>query len=344
MKTIFLLAFLIFFFKCSNAQITLNRNNFPEGGDTLYMFPLDFQFPNPGPSGPGVTWNFYYLNLPQDYTSLNFYADPDSNLYSSESSNSWGTVHYSWTYRPDTDMYEALGFHTSYYDGDYSSTSTTTYFGGLTQMEFPFTYNSFFTDTANYRYVYNWSSHAGFGHDTIYGLALDTSICDGWGQLQLPFGTYSALRVHLLHTKIDSTANGPQTTIVSEYAWYTQQVKGPILRAIHNIGYTNWSWILYSNYANPMLPGVFENSSSTLQCYYDGEPGMYQLEIKNVVSTNFRMMIYDVGGKIIQDKNMTMSSSSEKFLIDLTSYADGIYFLKIQEDDFVKTFKLHNAH
>lgn len=349
MKITLLLIFFSFSCYCSKAQIAIGRYNFPDDGDTLYEFAIGFPYVSYdsygmyGSAGPDVIWDFSDIIIPEEYYIFSYSVFQDSFLtavrYMLYGSNE------SWTYIASENKIETKNYGHHYFDGSITSNSYSTYYGGRTVLKFPLMYNSLFSDTAYYKVTSSFSSHAGYWNDTMYWTAIDTNICDGWGTIKLPFGTFPALRVHSIHNTADSLGNVSQSNNIVEYAWYTHFEKGPILRTFHQNGSLNWVWYLYSRNVNPMdVPAVVVDSSKSILCYQGSKPWTFQLEIKNVITSTFHMMICDVQGKIILDKNMSMSSPIEKFPIDLASCSDGIYFLKIQEDDFVKTFKLYKGH
>ena len=81
------------------------------------------------------------------------------------------------------------------------------------------------------------------------------------------------------------------------------------------------------------LISVNENSFLGISIYPNPSNGIFTIETEG----NFDVTITDISGKVIQRKDVACNVSTT---IDLTNNANGIYFIKFQNNEVVKTIKI----
>nr|MBK9652858.1 hypothetical protein [Bacteroidota bacterium] len=247
MKKTFTVVILMAVFQTLNAQLTLTRNDFPMDGDTIEWFQCPDTIHTEGVAGANVTWDLSTLNI--QYTPM-----PPVYKYSQTSTNLTSSIKYGmpWElfyYYIDSTTFDYLG--NNYIQpgpGGYSF-GTSYDSNSLKKLNFPFTYNDNFTDSF---YFDRWHSQYMLPNSHYYGTGFDSTICDGWGTLILPFGIFNALRVYRRDLYNDSNYNGGYIQHISEeYTWYTNNHKCPLLECKFSYN-GNRKFTVYTDSNNPI--------------------------------------------------------------------------------------------
>ena len=64
-----------------------------------------------------------------------------------------------------------------------------------------------------------------------------------------------------------------------------------------------------------------------------------ELQVNGIAPKTFRLVITDMMGKVIQQKNITNTEEYRKVPIDLSSSSSGTYILKVIQDEKIATVK-----
>ncbi len=158
-----------------------------------------------------------------------------------------------------------------------------------------------------------------------------------------------------LNINFDETTNG---TVV----FHTNEMKIPFqydgkyfdnvpirIKAISKDGYYFWKWletgdttevINFSSSTNAVLTPLFlqDGTVSTLdleeEFVFEVSPNpastVVNLKYSNSKSTNFKIRVYNVMGKVVFEKNITSGELSQQISIDVEEWARGVYFLKAE--------------
>ncbi len=291
----------------------------PVGNDSvIYHGALATDF-DPGPDGADVFWDF------STYT-----GEPTMELRFDESNDcgTMGTYHY--VYEPGyqwLDWWGESSMHTSerWFTTDESSFSFCK-IGGLefemnfnapfTQLIFPLTYGtenaSNFTGTCFY----------GFGTtDTFPFSGSSAMLADAYGTLSLASGIYpDVLRVKVIDTM------GCDYGRVDSYYWFKEGIKGPLFK------YTKdylWSYeYMFERKDAADVTGI-ENNELHLNMYPN--PAAHYLIVSGLNSGAAE--IYNVNGQFISSQYISPGENK----VDLQNMANGIYILKIIQNDKVSS-------
>ena len=186
------------------AQSTLTAaTNNPVIGDIFYGHVADTTGVSSGVGGASATWNFAFLS-DQSYDTTAFIAcssapDCDSFPGTTIAANAGGGV-FEYCIANSTSL-SLIGVSVTGIDIHLD--------GGQTTISYPITYNTIHKDT----FAINLLA---FGD---YQVEADSMICDGWGTLILPSGTFSnVLRIHTVAIVTDTIAGTVGRT--DNYAWY----------------------------------------------------------------------------------------------------------------------------
>ena len=252
-----------------------------------------------GGAGANVTWNFLSLVLSPDGSSSSVsvatapYASsfPTANFFvNGTSSNGNQTGYYNLT----TSKLEVLG----------ASNSTgiiVTFVNPQTIFQFPFLYNSSFTDT----------------YQTNFGIPRTlVTTYDAYGTLTTAFGTYSNV-IRLKREEI----NGGGT----QYSWFKLNPYQQLLDAAisPNNSEINYTVVETTNLA------IFENQPQTQFSIFPN-PTSGNLTIKNptFAENETFVNVYDVlGNEIIKNNKLDNDSKN----IDMSNLSIGMYFVKITD-------------
>ncbi len=239
------------------AQPTLSADNFPIQDDFFPQLTADGTGISAGASGEDITWDFRSISavLP---TSSGLYVHPDS--------TGLGELF------PEATICQAFNNLGNYYEltddaanwvGAATNTGINYLFSDpLTEMQYPFTYSSFFTDTAKRSYD--------IAAGTIESEITVEINGDAYGTLRLPTGDYeNVLRVHTIQTFNDSLPADPTGVFFDGYYeiydWYTQDSRYPIFTI--EIGDLNQSGTVsqVTNVIYPNTPQVIDEYGYTQQ-------------------------------------------------------------------------------
>lgn len=224
MRTITILFFLLAFSGINTvAQITVSSSYSPVVGDRFAYSNVDTNNVTPGSSGANQNWSFTFINVASDSTVLN-YVSPLSTPYAASFPSA--TVA---QYQQSASSYTYFSSSPAQLvnHGVGNSSSVVVNSNPEVVMQFPFTYNSTFSDDFQLQFTTSGITTYRRGNISVNG--------DAYGTISLPTGTFSnALRVKTVQTIVDSTVIGIfsniTTSVITTYGWYSGANKFPLFQ------------------------------------------------------------------------------------------------------------------
>lgn len=342
MKTLF---FLLILALSSNvfSQITLTDSYNPVPGNSMKTVNCDTTIVQ-GNAGANQSWNFSGIVL-MDSSFQNWVAT-SSTPYSSQypSSNVAardGTEDFYTFYASSSSELTEYGYG--------GSGTIMTYSDPEILLQFPFTYNSSFTD--NFSGVQNGGGLVGYRNGTV------SAVCDAWGTLTLPSGTYSnAIRIKYVVQINDSNSAFTSVFNSTYYQWYIANTKFPVIE----IRYTNiifngnpvsaFKFVSY-NPSNPTI-GITQINSNVADDFRLSQnyPNPFNPSTKikfDVTSgdrgglTKINIVVYDqLGKQVAALVNDNFSPGSYEVDWNAADLPGGTYFYRMTSGDFTETKKM----
>ena len=329
------------------SQVTLTSANNPVPGNTVKSVTCDTAGISEGNSGANQNWNF--SGLVRRDSTVNTWVASNTTPYAAQfpTSNVAST----------SDNSEYSFFTTSssslLYNGFGGPFQLSSFNNPETILQYPFTYNSNFSDT--YSSVYNNGVANSYLNGTI------TSTGDAWGTLVLPNGTFNnALRVKNVSVQTDSSNIGGMNNILNftstAYTWFVPDTKFPVFEIrytslifngtpISNAKFVNYSpdnptigisqintniadeYVLSQNYPNPFNPST--------KIRFDIAAG------DRNSSSMVKLTVYDQLGKEVETLvNENLSPGSYEFNWNAGNLAGGIYYYTLTSGNFTDTKKM----
>ena len=202
------------------SQVNIEREDFPLPGEVFTLYFDTLPPANLGiPADTAQTWHFDSLSVhlfkTAKYSSVlpyHYYRDafPDANLFTYGPSyffsglfgsapvglGLWGYMYW----RADTTGFRVVGFRGNFGDSTYNVVEKPSEM----LMGAPASYDSVFKDTSRWQITFTEDS-AGLEVVTSFSRQVNKSlVCDAFGEITTPFGTYDVLRVHETSYSTDS--------------------------------------------------------------------------------------------------------------------------------------------
>ena len=224
------------------AQITIDYPHWATNGDTAFRVTSEpFIGGIEGSNGINQTWNLSSMSI--TYSDTVLYLNPSSVPYGNR---------YPYANQVQVRLRDSAQVFYDVNMSDIVQEGTARDFYGTgdlipmdydvprISMEFPLNYG----DTTYNDYIRTFTTTgviAGLpAFDSVSQVRYiqETMICDGWGTLILPSGSYDALRSHEIENRIDSTwvypSGGPwmfydrKTGMIDSYNWYGEYIQNPL--------------------------------------------------------------------------------------------------------------------
>jgi Secretion system C-terminal sorting domain len=286
----------LFFAVTTQAQPVLNAADFPATYSAdAYTAPTT-GFTNGG-SGADQVWDYSTMNLtPANYS---YSIVPSETI---PLASSFPTANYSYRFNDNgliffnmqklqANSFESLG----YIDGNFALN----YLDTNLVFEFPYTYNSFFTDT----YLPDYPDAE---------LQTITRTYDSYGTLITPFGTFN----DVMRQKVEQ--NGQ-----IGYIWFTNNPFQIIVSGNFENQYV-YFWKDTTNLStNPVSKSVF-------MIYPNPTTGDFTIYCNNNLNKETFATVYDVLGKIVLPKQ---KMTNEIQTINSSKFTSGLYIVKITDSD-----------
>ncbi len=176
-------------------------------------------------------------------------------------------------------------------------------------MEFPFTYNSSFTDYYEGVVLGGWPYYNMHGSDSV--------IANAYGTLILPSQSYSnVLKLRTIDKYVNAPPYNPSTTITD--TWYCPPIPFPILEVKNQ----------YATFISEFLTDLefYKPSTKLIKIYPNPSKGIFTIEAKDIQSYK----ITNISGQVISTYYNSKSSYEYQHRIDLSNQSKGVYFIQLQ--------------
>jgi surface protein len=111
-------------------------------------------------------------------------------------------------------------------------------------------------------------------------------------------------------------------------------------RVRSNCEANDWSAYSGSYFHNLSIPRLAANESSTqIRVYPNPVNDILNVEFEIGADKDINIMVFDQLGKVVHTMNGSYLKGSQKESIDMSSFANGYYFIRLQGDDLMQTFK-----
>jgi hypothetical protein len=328
------------------AQITLNRADFPDIGYLVIRAEDNTTIIDPGSPGPNQVWDFsnlvatmldstYYLSptgLPgyEKYPEANVATqhNPGSYLNGGYNVNYWNMTSQRLQGVGDESLVNLFGTFYFAFHIDYLPPAT--------QLNFPFTFGG----TNVQEFAIEWITavrNEGITTDsskTVSHVHMDC-LADAWGTMILPDGSFPVLRVRETWSSVDSSfvwesgAWAYQEDTISnwtQYRWYAND--------IGEVGYWNPDGSRgpgFTFFKSETLVGMDEPSREETFTLFPN-PTYSQVQIQSDREYD-RVSLMDCTGKVLMMADYATS-------LDLTGLPAGLYFIRVEKGNKVSVAKL----
>lgn len=305
MKTKLLFIPAALFTYCLNAQITISKADFADGGDTIRMSSATDPVIDYSSSGANFTWDFSYL-IAESQEVKSFNSMTGLSTLVNFVFGVYAPVKYQATnYTPSTalplDQMTFLPVSISdvnqFSKNMIDSITSVGYSAIINGTEVPFksdTIETRYRLPLNYNDVYTSRGYTNLDMNPVYDAIWRQyrqrlSVVDGWGAITTPYGTFNALRVAHTIYETDSlyfTFSGfgnwielpiPESHI---YEWWTNGEKEPVMRITTDVimGSESVRSIEYRDIYRGLDASVVENNTLEFTLYPN--PVVDQLHLK----------------------------------------------------------------
>lgn len=337
----------------SNAQITITQWDIAIPPKVIMQAHDSMPTINAGSPGTNKTWNFSSLQSHQTDT-MNF-TNPQWTPYQSSFPTANLAIEFAGTgfyaYLSNT----ATGLSMLGQAGDLLGTGTPMAIAVAPPellVKFPCTYNTAFTNTSRFNIKMPFTQ-TGFDSLWIKSTKVKSALCDAWGTVTTPLGSFNAIRVKETNIQFDTIllhTTGPfpppmwvamSNTVDTSYiyAWYANGVGYPLVQldsATDGSMTANWLMAQPSNSINEI------NSLFTIPVYPNPSNGqLVYFDMKNIPATSIE--ITDISGKIVYSEVL---SNPEIHCIKLSHLENGAYIYQIRNNkkNLISTGKLTITH
>lgn len=295
----------------SIAQPTLTAaTNNPVIGDIIYFHACDTAGVTPGTAGAAVVWNYPSLVtiLIDTTTYLACAATPYCDSFPGTTvvaTDPYGDDYY---YVTGSTAISLLGEETPSYSIHYSNP--------LDYGYYPCTYNSTHVDTGICT-----TAAAAFTY-------LDSLICDGYGTITLPTGTYNnVLRVHEIQYGTEDISTASYHWRSEYYLWYMAGLHAAVFYMGLDTNGTGRLHLNYVGYTNRNTTGIsnINKSNQTFQVFPN--PANEELNIKTDEGAFDAYTIINYSG--VEVMHSAISSTQTK--LDVEQLPAGFYVIKLKQ-------------
>lgn len=326
------LFFLLIISQMGTSQITLTSANAPvarTGHRTQEVDTTAAKNLNIGAAGTNQTWNFSTLVSDPTTASLTTFAGttgapsassfPTATLIARDGLTNANGVDY---YRINASEWVVLGSVDS--AGEVSVNPDP-----QTVFKYPFTYNSTFKDTV-------------FFDDPDFGVfdLKTTATGNAWGSIQIPLGTFSALRVQRVSTASLSLFGIPVKLDITATEWWTSQHSAPVLSHEKTI------------VTSPLIPGTGADTSYSAALLIKQTVGTQEVETNHIASaypspastsmtldievpsaSKVAALIVSMNGQTLKTRNLgDLQAGKQQVSFDVTDIPSGSYQIILMSD------------
>lgn len=294
-----------------------------------------------GPSGANQTWNFPNLTKidSSDVHMVAASSTPYAGLF--PSSNVASTN--------DNISYNYVTTSASNYlvNGNGSPDLVISYSNPQLFMQYPFTYNSSFSDNFGANYISNGIPTVRTGTITVTG--------DAWGTINLPIGSFpNALRVKdVIITKDSSNQGAPVVFITSltSYIWFVPGKKFPVLEIIYTtllfngIPIASSKTVNYNPHSTPI--GIQQISSEVPGDYTLSQNYPNPFNPETIIRfqigrlSDVKLIVFDIRGRQVTELlNRNMNTGTYEVDWNASNYPSGVYYYRLSAGDYSETKKM----
>ncbi len=337
------------FIICSNlfSQVTLTSLNNPAAGNTMLIVNCDTLGIVQGNSGANQTWNFTGIIL-RDST-VNTWVASNTTPYAAQ----FPTSNIASTPNNSDYSYFTSSLSDFLYNGYGGMFQVNSYTNPETILQYPFTYNSNFSDT--YSSVYN----NGVANSYLNGTT--TSTGDAWGTLILPNGTFNdALRIRTVKAHRDSSNIGGFNNVLdfssTAYTWFVPNKKFPVFEVRYNSIAINGAptfsgkFVTYNpnnptigiTQLNTNIPDNIKLSQNYPNPFNPSTKIRFEITAaERNINSNVKLLIFDELGKEVTTLvNENLSPGSYEADWNASNVAGGVYYYKLSAGNFTETKKM----
>ncbi len=330
----------------SFSQLSMTSQYNPVAGDIDSYAICDTTNISQGPAGANQVWSF--LNLVKIDTSDVHFVTSASTPYSAQ----FTTSNMASTNDNSSYNYFTASASNILFNGNGVPGMVVSYTDPQLYMQYPFTFNTNFTDNFGCNYVSNGTPTVRTGTISVSG--------DAWGTINLPVGSFTnALRVkYVITTKDSSNPGTPVVTItgLTSYVWFVQGRKFPVFEVVYST--LTFNGILFAstksiNYNPRSAPiGIHRISTEVPQGFslWQNYPNPFNPSTKikfSIPAASVRrtdivsLIVYDNLGREVETLvNQQLSPGTYEADFDGTRLSSGTYYYRLSADDYSETKKL----
>lgn len=203
-----------------------------------------------------------------------------------------------------------------------------------TQLTFPCTYNTAYTDVAagTGRTYLGYDPGIGFQVDSvlIHTTVFKNSLVDGWGSATTPLGTFNVIRINTLRLQVDTIdiqafsswipAAFSQMDSTRTYSYWTNGIGFPLAELQDHLDFgtiTKATWLP----ATPSQIGISE-FANTIEMNVFPNPSIETVSFATTGSFVSEIRLLDANGKLVR----TAIVESENTVMNVADLSAGMYF------------------
>jgi hypothetical protein len=336
------------------AQPTINSTVFPVPGNSITYINVDPASLSPGNAGANQTWNFSAVTPTAPAQTIN-HVLPASTPYSASHPGSTvcevipnGAGNFAYTYyvsNSSVTNLKGISFISS------GNTINFIYTNTQKVLEYPFNYNSSFTDNfvASYTLVSTGITI------TNYRTGTETVTYDGYGTLQLPSATTfnNVARVKIIQDITDSAVytGVPLPPIINNFSgtthnWIATGVNGKLAQFTLSFDTTVSSQnpTTYNSYARYQTAstGLME-TGAPVNVLASPNPAsdFTTLTINNAANGIAELTVTDMNGRLVRKVDLNFIHPDNNHIqVDMSDFAQGIYNLKVTQEQNIWNSKV----
>jgi hypothetical protein len=330
----------------ANAQITITMADLASGGSMIYQSNDTTPTISVGSTGASQTWNMVALST--DFVdTLNFsnptWVPDDTTFPASNLVLSFGTNQQYGYLTKNSSGLSLLGNIADNVDIGTGTPTRIVQTNTPAEMliTFPSTYNTSFNSnlTTQAQFYYGQDPGVGVTVDSIrYKSDISkTVLCDAWGNLSTPLGTFAVLRYNELKYQTDSAfgyVNGfgwiffqEQRDTIVKYTWWSNNIGFPLVEA-EMTGLTASVETVKWLQALPAV-GIDENSALSARLAYPN-PASSLISINTGGAA--LLEVFDMSGRLVGSETVTKDITQ----LNLDNYANGLYTYSLSSKEKVK--------
>lgn len=313
------------------SQPTLYSSDLPAAGETYVMNTCNTAGVTEGPAGANQTWTF--TAKVNTGTQSESFVSPSS----TPGAASFPTATLAIDQGGNNYIYLEISSSQGIVLGFYNAGTVVTYTDAQKLFQFPFTYNTSFTDV--------FSSTFMLAGNTVYRNGTVTVTGDAHGTLILPNATYSnCLRIKTSTSQRDSAFIGLAyfvDTETEQYEWWHPSVNYTLKRIQYDTTVTTIGTTTTSSNSKDVSyfayqVGVTEHTPITSPVTIFPNPASELAEVEFSLNRNsvMELEITDVAGRKVKNEIHHLAAGDHKLTLNVSDLHSGVYSVRIALDGF----------